>query len=247
MPRVALDIPVDGGVIDATVHIPDEGMGPWPGVVMLSDIVGVRPAFFDMAEHLAAAGYVVLLPNVYWRFGRAPVIDLTQNPADPEFQQQLLGYKATLTVPVMHHDGQAMIEALHAREETTDGPIGLVGYCMSGPYAIHVADVAGDRVAAAAIYHGTVMITDDPESPHRVAARVAAALYFGHADDDQYLPQERIPELDRELSEAGRDFIAEVYCGSHHGFAVPGSHGFDQAGHDRHWRTMLQLFGRTLS
>lgn len=246
MTRIDFDIPTYGGVIDVSLHLPGEGHGPWPGVIMLSDILGVRPVFHEMADQLAAAGYAVLLPNVYWRLGRAPVIDLTQDATDPAVQQRLLEFKATLTVPIMHADGLAMIATMQGRKEVAEGPVGLVGYCMGGPYVIHVADAAGEHVAAGAIYHGTVMITDDPESPHRVAARVPAALYFGHADDDRHLPQERIPELDRTLSEAGRDFVAEVYYGSYHGFAVPGTHRFDQAGHDRHWRTMRQLFARTL-
>ncbi|SFR84201.1 dienelactone hydrolase family protein [Sphingomonas jatrophae] len=245
MPRIALDLPADGGTIDATLHLP-EGSGPWPKVLMLTDIRGPRDAFYGMADRLAGQGYAVLLPNVYWRLGRAPVPDLSADPNHPDTFPNLLKLKATLTPEVMRADAVRFLDALEARTETMGGAMGVVGYCMSGPYAIYAAEAGGERVAAAAAYHSAGLIVDGEDSPHRIAARVSAALVFGHGDKDETLPEARLPELDRMLAEARRDFVNEVYAGSPHGFAVPGSARYDEAGAERHWRTMTQLFGRCL-
>jgi len=241
-----LDIAGPDGAIDATLHLPD-GEGPWPGVLMLTDIRGPRPAYFDMADRLAGHGYAVLLPNVYYREGRAPVPDLDAPLADPETMKALFALMRTLTPDRMRADGKAEVEGLLARPEVRDGPMGVVGYCMSGQFAIYTAQAAGPKVAAAAAYHGGFLIRDDADSPHRIAAGLSAALYFGHADKDESIPESRLPELEATLRDAGADFASEIYEGSVHGFAVPGSPRWDEKGAERHWATMLALFGRTLA
>jgi carboxymethylenebutenolidase len=245
MPTQALDIPGPDGTIDCTLHTP-EGAGPWPGVLMLTDIRGTRPAYIDMADRLAGNGYAVLLPNVYYREGRAPVPDLSADFSNPETMKALFALMATLTPDRMRADGKAEVAALKVRPEAKDGPVGVVGYCMSGQFAVYTAQAAGADVAAAASYHGGSLIRDDANSPHKIAAALKAAFYFGHADNDDSIPQSRIPELEATLTEAGADFGSEIYAGSVHGFAVPGSPRYDEKGAERHWDTMLALFARKL-
>lgn len=240
-----IDIAGPDGPIDATFHTP-EGNGPWPGVVMLTDIRGPRLAFRDMADRLAGNGYAVLLPNVYYREGRAPVPDLDAEPGDPEAMKALFALMETLTPDRMRADGRTLVEALRALDQVADGPVGVVGYCMSGKFAIYTAEAAGNAVAAVASYHGAGLIRDDADSPHKIAAGLHAALYFGHGQSDDTIPQSRLPELEQALRDAGADFTSEVYAGSVHGFAVPGSPRYDKEGAERHWTTMLALFRRTL-
>lgn len=245
MTQHALDIAGPDGTIDATFHVP-EGAGPWPGVLMLTDIRGPRPAFRDMADRLAGHGYAVLLPNVYYREGRAPVPDLDADPGDPETMKALFALMATLTPERMRADGRALVEALRRLDGVAQGPVGVVGYCMSGQFALYTAQAAGEAVAVAASYHGGGLIRDDADSPHKVAAALSAALYFGHAANDDSIPQNRIGELEATLREAGADFTSEVYEGSVHGFSVPGSPRYDEKGAERHWRTLLVLLDRAL-
>lgn len=249
MPSRALDIPGPDGAIDATLHTPADassGQGAWPGVVMLTDILGPRPAVYTMADRLAGLGYAVLVPNVYYREGRAPVPAPGSSPGDPKTQKALFALKATLTPERMRADARAHLDGLATLPEVRDGPAGVVGYCMSGPYAVYTAEVGGSRVAAAASYHGAELIRDDAESPHQVATALDAAFYFGHAENDGLIPDKRLPEFDRALSEAGCDFVSEVYAGAQHGFAVPGTPRHDEPSAERHWRTLAQLFARTL-
>jgi carboxymethylenebutenolidase len=245
MPMTALEIAGPDGAIDATLHTPD-GAGPWPGVLMLTDILGPRPTFQDMATRLAGHGYAVLLPNVYYREGRAPVPDLAAPLSDPETMKALLALMATLTPDRMRADGKALTEGLLGLNETAGDRIGAVGYCMSGQFAIYTAAAAGAKVAAAASYHGGFLIRDDADSPHKIAAGLGAALYFGHGENDETIPQARLPELESTLAQAGVDFASEVYEGSIHGFAVPGSQRWDEKGAERHWRTLTALMERTL-
>lgn len=240
----ALDIAGPDCTIDATLHVP-AGDGPWPGVLMLTDIRGPRDTFHAMAERLAGEGYAVLLPNIYAHLGRAPVPDLSMDMADPATMPALLKLKATVTPDRMRAHAAAHLAALAAAPEVADAPFGVVGYCMSGQYALHAAEVGGRTVAAAASYHGGELIRDDADSPHRVAAALDTALYFGHAEGDAMIPADRLGELDRTLADAGRDFVSEIYAGAKHGFAASGAQA-DPASAERHWRTLTQLFARTL-
>lgn len=245
MPTTPLDIAGPDGTIDATLHTPD-GAGPWPGVLMLTDIRGPRPAFKGMADRLAGHGYAVLLPNVYYREGRAPVPDLDGSLSDPDILKELFALMATLTPERMRADGKALVGALSGLDGVKADRIGVVGYCMSGQFAIYTAAAVGAQVAAVASYHGGSLIRDDADSPHKVAAGLKAALYFGHGEDDDLIPQARLPELETALAEAGADFVSEVYEGSAHGFAVPGSTRWDDKGAERHWRALTVLLERTL-
>ena len=76
-----IDVPTADGVADAYLTMPDEG--EHPGVLLVIDAIGLRPRIQDMADRIAARGFVVLAPNTLYRGGRAPVFplpDLTDAP-----------------------------------------------------------------------------------------------------------------------------------------------------------------------
>jgi carboxymethylenebutenolidase len=120
------------------------------------------------------------------------------------------------------------------------------GYCMGARLSLRTAGAYPERVAAAAGFHGGGLATDAPDSPHLVADRVAAELYFGHADRDHSLPPEQIERLNAALTEARVRFQAEVYEGARHGYTQADTSSYNADAAERHWNELLALFERTL-
>lgn len=129
---------------------------------------------------------------------------------------------------------------------TRGGPVGVTGYCMGAGLALRTAGSYPDRVAAAAGFHGANLASTAPDSPHLLADRITAELYFGHTDQDRALPPEQIERLNKALAEAGVRHRCEVYAGAHHGFTQADTAAYDQEAAERHWAALLDLLSRTL-
>lgn len=244
----SVDIPTPDGIADAYLTHPAEP-GPHPGVLLYMDAFGLRPHLRSMADRLAAAGYVVLVPNVVYRAGRAPVVELPAfiDPAvRPELFASLRPAMQTLTPERAMRDAAVYLDWLAASPLTTDGPAGLTGYCMGAGLALRTAGTYPDRVAAAAGFHGAYLATDAPDSPHLLAGAITAELYFGHADNDATNPAEQIDRLDKALSEAGVPHRGETYAGAHHGFTQADTSMYSEEASERHWAAVLDLFARKL-
>ncbi|MFY0578381.1 dienelactone hydrolase family protein [Cystobacter fuscus] len=242
----AVDIKTPEGTLDAGLYHPD-GEGQWPAVLLITDAMGIRPAFEAMANRLVAAGYVVLLPNVYYREGRAPLPGLTEGSFEDEaFRKRIFGLIASLTPERIKTDTAAQLDFLSAQPQVKGSRVGVVGYCMGGAIAVRVMADFPDRIAAAASYHGGRLATDEPSSPHLLASKLKGEVYFGHADQDFFMPAEAISRLEAALKSAGVKHQSELYVGARHGFAVEGSPVYDKDASERHWQTLLALFGRTL-
>lgn len=169
-----------------------EDRGRLPGVIFLTDIGGIRPSQREMAQRLAAEGYIVLLPNVFYRVGRPPLIDFPVKIGEERTMKRIGELSASLTPQAVERDASAYVNFLSAHESVADGPMGVVGYCFSGALAMRIAAARPDRIAAAASFHGGRLFTDAPTSPHLLLPRIKAELYFGHAIQDQSMPREAI-------------------------------------------------------
>ncbi|MFE9440419.1 dienelactone hydrolase family protein [Streptomyces sp. NPDC006602] len=242
-----VDIPTPDGTADAYLTHPDDG-APHPAVLLYMDAFGLRPHLKSMADRLAGAGYTVLVPNVFHRYGRAPIVGLPEfiNPAErPEIFQALRPAAETLTPEAAMRDAAAYLDWLAASPLTTDGPAGVTGYCMGAGLALRTAGAHPDRIAAAAGFHGAYLATDAPDSPHLLAQHITAELYFGHADQDSTNPAEHIDRLDKALTEAGVRHRTEVYEGAHHGFTQADTAMYAAEATERHWSALLDLLNRT--
>jgi carboxymethylenebutenolidase len=124
--------------------------------------------------------------------------------------------------------------------------MGVVGYCFSGALAMRTAATRPDRIAAAASFHGGRLFTDAPTSPHLVLPRIKARLYFGHATQDQTMPQEAIEKLNRALQTWGGVYESEVYEGAYHSWTVPDSPVYNQPQAERAFAKLTWLFAKTL-
>ncbi|MEB2311370.1 MAG: dienelactone hydrolase family protein [Sorangiineae bacterium] len=239
-----VELTLADGVVDAVLLAP-EGEGPWPGILHYPDVMGVRPAQRDMARRLAGEGYLVLLPNLFFRTRRSPVFEFEPNFSEPRTLKRMGELRGPLTPEVMEADGSAYIDFL-SEAGARPGPLGVVGYCFSGAMALRTAAARPERIAAAASFHGGHLVTEQPSSPHRVLPRVRARLYFAHASGDRSMPRSAIRELESALAGWGGAYESELYPGVSHGWTVPGSPAYERDAAERAYAKLVALFAATL-
>lgn len=222
-----------------------ERAAPHPVIIYYMDAPGIREELRDMARRLATVGYYVMLPNLYYRSGveeLGPFI----GDANAATRQKAMQLKDSIDIPMVMEDTDALIAFAGKDAAASKGPMGCVGYCMSGRYAINAAVRHRARVRAAASIYGVALVTDQPDSPHLAMQRTDARLYFGCAENDQYAPMEMIDVLRSELADKGGNAEVEIYPGTHHGFAFPQRPVYDKAAAERHWERLFALFGGEL-
>ena len=240
-----VQIPTEDGTSPASLHVP-EGDGPWPAVIMYPDAGGMRDAPRQMGERLAGLGYVTLVPDFYYRSGAYEPFEMRTLFDHPDERDRLMGLVRSVTADMAVRDAHAYVDYLAALPETTGNAVGTTGYCMGGRLSLIVAGHLGDRIGAAASFHGgNIAATDDPESPHLRAGDMAATVYVAGATDDASFPQEQKDRLEQALSDAGVTHTIETYPAAH-GFAVPDNGSYDVAAAERHWDAMANLFSSTL-
>lgn len=242
-----VDISTEDGIADAYLAHPGDEQ-PRPAVLLYQDAFGLRPHLKSMADRLAGAGYAVLVPNVFYRHGRAPVVELPEfiDPqARPEIFDKVSPLVMGLTPDQVERDAGAYLRFLADSPLVADGPIAITGYCMGARLALYTAGAHPDRVAAAAGFHGGRLATDDPNSPHLAAERITAELYFGHADQDPSLPEDQIKRFEEALTAAGVRHRCEVYPGAQHGYTQADTASYGAEADERHWAALLGLLDRT--
>jgi carboxymethylenebutenolidase len=166
VPGSTLDITTPDGVADAYLARPDDG--DHPAVLFLIDAYGLRQQIYEMADRIAADGYTVLVPNLFYRAGRAPVLpmpDFSDPDARGNFFGQLRPLLDELTPERIASDSGAYLDQL-------EGPVAITGYCLGGRVGWRMATAHPDRVVALAGFHAGQLVTDAPESPHRSAGDV---------------------------------------------------------------------------
>jgi len=244
MPTISDTITTADGTCPVTLAVP-EGKGPWPGVIMYPDAGGVRTAVWEMAQRLAGLGYVVLVPDVYYRSGDWAPFDMKNVFNDKAERQRLFGMIGSITPDAMEADARAFFDYLAARPEVTGERFGTTGYCMGGRTSLVVAGRVPERVAAAMSFHGGGLASEDPGSPHLLADKIRAAVYVGGAADDASFTKEQAATLDKALTEAGVEHTIAWYPAAH-GFAVPDNAPYDEGAAERHWTAMTDFFGAQL-
>lgn len=239
-----IDIPAKGGRITTFIVHPERD-GPHPVLLFYMDAPGIREELRDMARRLATAGYYVMLPNLYYR---ANVLELGPLPRDPEApeRKRMFELMASINIAMVMEDTDALLTFADADKAALKGPIGTVGYCMSGRYALSAAVHYPDRVTAAASIYGTHLMTDQPDSPHLTARQAKAELYIACAEIDHYVPLEMVAPLRDALRDSGAHAEVELYPAVEHGFAFPLRPVFNKDAAERHWERLFALYQRRL-
>lgn len=246
MPRLEVTIQTNDGTCPASLFTPANGAGPWPGVIFFMDGLGIRPAMWEMGQRLADAGYAVLLPDAYFRFGPYPPMNPSAIFSDPANIGKLMEWVGSLTRERKIADTAAYIECLSARPEVKGHKFGATGYCMGGHAALTAAGAIPDRFAAIASFHGGNLGADAPDSPHNFAKAITARVYVAGADEDPFFDEAQKARLEQALTAAGVDHIVETYKGALHGYAVRDLPVFNPEAAERHWAALLKLFSETL-
>jgi carboxymethylenebutenolidase len=240
-----ISIDTRDGSCPVYLYRPD-GNGLWPSVLVFMDGLGIRPAILEIGEQLAANGYFVLLPDLYYRSGPYEPMNARTVFADPEQRKVLMEKFMALATPAnVMSDTKAFLDYLAAHRDVKKGGIGTTGYCMGGLMSLTAAGTYPDRIAAAASYHGGRLATDAPDSPHRLAPKMKARIYVAGAIEDQSFPDDMKARLEQALTDAGVDHTVETYPAKH-GWVVRDTPVYDAAAAGRHWKTLLALFGAAL-
>lgn len=235
-----ISITTADGVCDAFFVHP--ARGAHPGIVMWPDIAGLREAFKIMARGLAAEGYAVLVVNEYYRSSPAPVMQSFSEYRTPEGQAKIQPMRELLTPEAITRDAKAFVAFLDGQDEVDKARgIGSNGYCMGGPFTVRAAAAVPSRVKAAASLHGAGMVTDAPDSPHRLLGQTRASFLFAIARNDDARQPEQKTELRKAADAAHRPAEIEVYPADH-GWCVPDSPAYDPNAADKAWQRMLALF-----
>jgi carboxymethylenebutenolidase len=247
MRQTTVDITTDDGVADAYLVKPD-GDGDHPAVLFFMDAFGLRPRLFEMADRIAERGFVVLVPNLLYRAGRAPLFDL-DGLQEPERRTaafvEIMPLIKALTSEVIARDARAYLDFVAAEDGVQAGPVAATGYCMGGTNALRAIEAHPDRIAAVASFHGGRLASDDPDSPHRRVASITGELYLAHADQDHSMPAEQIKVLESALDAAGVTYTSEVYTGAPHGFTMSDTSAYHEAAEQKHWTKLFELLDRT--
>jgi carboxymethylenebutenolidase len=246
MARTDVTIKTPDGNAPASVFTPSQGSGPWPGVIFFMDGLGIRPVMWEMGQRLADGGYLVVLPDLYYRSGPyAP-----KKPADvlgnPDGRAEMMKLVGSLTRERKVADTEAFLDFLAARSDVKGDRYGATGYCLGGNCSLTAAGAFPDQFAAVASFHGGGLATDKPDSPHLFVNGIGGRVYVAGAIEDGSFTDEQKALLEKTLTDAGVDHKIETYPAKH-GFAVPDLPVYDASAAERHWTALLALLGAKLA
>lgn len=240
-----LTITTDAGQAEAYLTRPDDQRRP--GVLFFMDAIGVRERTKQMADRIASWGYVVLMPNVFYREGTAdelkPEMDLTDPEQRAKFGEISAPRVKAYTPDLSNPDTERWFDTLSQYATT---PYGTVGFCMGARLAIRAAALRPDEVAAVAGFHGANLVEEASDSPHRLVSDTKAEYLFGHADNDKLNGADAIAELERSLDAAGLTYTSDVYPDAPHGYTMSDTSSYQEAGEKKAFGELEAFFARTL-
>ena len=249
----SIEIPTPDGIMDGYAAHP-AGAGPFPLVVLFMDIWGLREELFAIVRRIAADGYYCVVPNLFYREGK---IRYERRNADgrmvsfdtlpPALQEEMRAHALALSRKTAITDIGATLDFCRD-QPVIRAAAGSVGFCLGGRLAFHAAQEFPDRFQANACLHGTRLVSDAADSPHRLAHVMRGEMYCGFGERDSLTPPETRAALDQAF--AGRDNVAyrsSVHAGANHGYALPDRDVYDHAAAETDWREIFAMFRRQLT
>ena len=219
-----------------------QGSGPWPAAIFFMDGLGMRPVLLSMGQRLADAGYVVLLPDLFYRIGAYKQMVPAEVFASGDVRAAIGHLLGSTDFARAAQDTEAFLAYLDSRPDVAGKKVGTTGYCMGGGVSLTVAGTYPDRIAAAASFHGGNIASDSPMSPHLLAPKMKGRIYVAGADNDASYPPEMAERMEKALSDAGVDHRCEIYPGALHGWTMADFPIYNEQAAERHWDELLALF-----
>ena len=248
-----VEIKTPDGTCDAAFIYP--ASGAHPAVIIWPDAFGLRPSMRNMAKRLAGAGYAVLVPNPFYRVAKSPIWEdaskvnfATERPKITPLMQSIQADGA------VEKDAPAFIAWLDMQKQVDrNKKIGTQGYCMGGALVVRTAAAVPNRVGAGASFHGGGLVTPNPNSPHLLAPKIKAHMYFGIATNDDMTQPDAKVKLKEAFDAVKNPAEIEVYSQSQHGWCISdmpkqpnGQPIYNQADADRAWSKLLALYKSSL-
>lgn len=250
-----VEVKTPDGICDAAFIHPKGGSHA--GVLIWPDAFGLRPSFREIGKRIAAQGYSVLVPNPFYRVSKAPFTDAsTFSFSNPTDRAKLTPLMASVNAPGNpEKDAVAYVAFLDAQKQVNKSKkIGTQGYCMGGPLVVRTAAVLPDRIGAGASFHGGGLVRDTPDSPHLLASKIKAHMYFGIASNDDKAQPDAKDKLKAAFEAANNPAEIEVYSESLHGWCVPdmpvqalGKPIYNKADAEKAWAKLEVLYKKSLA
>lgn len=229
-PDARIEIATRDGSIPTQLWLPPGGTGA--AVVVFQEIFGVGRYIRSRCADLAALGYVVLAPEIYWRLGVAAL----DEDADDVLQQgialmQQVDWDGAVA------DGVAIVRHARGMIEVT-GDVGVLGFCFGGGLAFNVA--AEEHVDALVSYYGSAL-----PALHRRAPEVDAPGLHHFGDADTFIPLDTVREIEASVI-AQPDVTFEIHPGAGHAFDNPAPMFHHAAASEAAWASTVRFLAEHL-
>ncbi len=242
-----VEIETRDGKCPTYVFRPTGKDGPWLSVLVFMDGIGIRPAMLEVGERIAAKGYFVVLPDLFYRSGPYEPMNPHTIFSDPDQRKVLMEkFFSKATQANIMSDTKSFLDWIDAQADAKKGGVGTTGYCMGGLMSLTAAGTYPDRIAKAASFHGGRLATDAPESPHLLAPKMKARVYVAGAIEDQSFTDDMKATLEDALTKAHVDHKIETYPAKH-GWVFRDTPVFDEKCSERHYEALFTLLESKLA
>jgi len=240
-----VEIKTPDGTCDAAFIHP--ATGAHAAVIIWPDAFGLRQSMRDMGKRLAAEnGYSVLVVNPFYRVAKGTVYP---NAATVDFNAErakLTPLMGSITAAgTVEKDAPAFVTWLDSQPQVDKTKkIGTQGYCMGGALVVRTAAAVPDRIGAGGSFHGGGLVTQAPTSPHLLAPKIKARMYFGIAANDDMSQPDAKTKLKESFEAAKVPVEIEVYPMTQHGWCIPDMPGglYAKADAERAWGKLIALY-----
>ena len=247
-----VDVATSDGPMDTFITRPEAG-GPFPAVVLFMDIWGLREELFDIARRVATVGYYCLVPNFYHREGKVRfevrLPDgrmISFERIDPGTRKRMEATFSLLSNAMVVSDTGALIDFLRNDSAVRPGAMGGFGYCMGGRHVLCAAGHFPLNFVASASLHGTSLISERKDLPHRLASRFRGEVYCGYGEIDHHTPADLVAQMENVLQGSPAVASCIVHKGANHGYALPERDVFDKHAANCDWERIFAMFRRRL-